>query len=162
MFARLLTDEPWLVAAGIALAAVVAGLVLHRILARILQRATHGRAPVLHAMLVRAEAPAGAVLPLIALQMVWSTAPAAMHYMAAVRHVNIVLLICALTWLAMALIDGIADGVVAQRPTDISDNLHARRIETQARVLSRSAQTLALIAGAALVLMTYPSARRPR
>jgi small-conductance mechanosensitive channel len=90
---------------------------------------------------------------------VWSSAPDGLRYIGAVQHVNAVLLICALTWFAMALISGVADGVIAQHPTNVADNLQARRIETQARVLSRSAQTIALIAGAALVLMTFPSAR---
>lgn len=152
-------DEPWLVTAAIALAAVVAALVVHRVLAAILYRATRSRTPVLYAMLKSAEPAAGAALPLIALQMVWSTAPDTLASIAAVRHVNAVLLMSALTWFAMAVVQGVANGVIAQHPTDVADNLQARRIGTQASVLSRSAQTLVLIAGAAVVLMSFPGAR---
>ena len=36
-------------------------------------------------------------------------------------------------------IGGLADGVIAKHPADVEDNLTARRIATQARVLSRTA-----------------------
>jgi small-conductance mechanosensitive channel len=158
--AEYLHEEPWLVTAGIALAGVVGALILHRILAAILHRATRGRAPVLHAMLVSAEPAAGAALPLLVLQVVWSSVPATVNYIATVRHVNAVLLIIALTWFAMSVLRGVADGVVAQHPTDVADNLQARRIETQARVLSRTGMTMILITGCAIALMTFPGARQ--
>jgi small-conductance mechanosensitive channel len=82
-----------------------------------------------------------------------------MDRIAAVRHVNGVLLILAMTWLAMAAVSGLAKGVIARHPTNVADNLQARRIETQARILSRTAMTLILIAGAAIALMTFPGAR---
>ena len=40
------------------------------------------------------------------------------------------------------------------------DNLAARRIATQARVLSRTAMTGVVMAGIALMLMTFPGARQ--
>jgi small-conductance mechanosensitive channel len=70
-----------------------------------------------------------------------------------------VLLILGMTWLAMSAVSGFAQGVIARHPTNIADNLHARRIETQARILSRTAMTIILIAGAAIALMTFPGAR---
>jgi small-conductance mechanosensitive channel len=42
----------------------------------------------------------------------------------------------------------------------MEDNLAARRIQTQARVLSRSAMVLVLIAGTAMALLTFPGARQ--
>jgi small-conductance mechanosensitive channel len=159
MLLDLYRDDPWLFVAGAAVAALIGGMVVHRILAAVLQRAARPHAPVLHSMLLAAENPAGLVIPLVALQFVWSTAPQGLPYIAAIGHVNAVLLIGAFTWFAMAVLQGLATGVVGRYPTDIADNLQARRIETQARVLSRSAQTLVLITGAALVLMTFPAAR---
>jgi small-conductance mechanosensitive channel len=160
MLADFIHDEPWLTTAGVALAAVVAALVLHRVLGAILRRALRGHTPVLHAMLLAAEPAAAAALPLLALQFVWSSAPSTLPYILTVQHVNVVLLIATFTWFLMSIVTGVADGVIALHPTDVADNLEARRIETQARVLSRSAQTLVLIAGAAVALMTFPGARQ--
>ena len=85
------------------------------------------------------SAPAGAPCRCSALQLVWQVAPNDLPLIDTVRHVNGLLLIAALTWLAIALIRGVADGVIARHPVDVEDNMQARRIHTQARVLSRSA-----------------------
>jgi small-conductance mechanosensitive channel len=94
------------------------------------------------------------------MQLVWTGAPDTLESITAVRHVNGVLLIVAMTAFVMALIGGLADGLIARNPSNVEDNLHARRVETQTRVLSRSAQTLVLIGGAAMVLMTFPGMRQ--
>ena len=106
------------------------------------------------------ERPAGAVLPLMALQAVWQAAPNDLRFIETVRHANGLLLIAALTWAVLALISGIAAGVIARHPVDIEDNLQARRIQTQAKVLSRSAMVVVAIAGVAMALMTFPGARQ--
>src|SRR3569623_2749372 len=82
-----------------------------------------------------------------------------MAHLAVARHTNGGLLIAAVTWLAMGAVSGLAQGIIARHPTDVTDNLQARRIETQARILSRSAMVLILIGGTALALMTFPGAR---
>jgi small-conductance mechanosensitive channel len=159
MLAELLRQDPWTATAVLALAAVVASLVVHRVLGTLLRRATRS-APILNAMLSAVERPAGAVLPLVALQLVWQLAPDNLRFIGNVRHVNGLLLITALTWLVSAGIRGIADGVIARHPVDVEDNMEARRVHTQARVLARSAAVLVLIAGASMALMTFPGARQ--
>ncbi|MDB5947618.1 MAG: putative small conductance mechanosensitive ion [Ramlibacter sp.] len=157
--AALMVESPWLATAAFAAAVVIAALVLHRIAGALLRRHTV-RAPVVHAMLTAIEKPAGAVLPLLALQLVWQGAPDNIAYMALVRHVNGVLLIAALTWLVIGVIQGFANGIVARNPLTMEDNLHARRIQTQTTVFARSAMVLVVIAGAAMALMTFPGARQ--
>jgi small-conductance mechanosensitive channel len=158
-FAELLREDPWTATALLATAAVVAALVLHRVGGTILRAATRG-APVLHRILTQVEQPAGAALPLLALQVVWQLAPNDLRLIGNVRHANGLLLIAALTWLLMAAIRGLSEGVIARHPVDVEDNIQARRIHTQARVLSRSAMSLVLIAGMAMALMTFPGARQ--
>ena len=156
---ELLQGNPWAATAIVALLATVAALIAHRIGRALLLRAVRG-APLMHAIIEAMEHPAGAALPLIALQMVWTGAPDDLLYIESVRHVNALLLIGALTWLAMDAIGGLATGVIARHPVTIEDNLQARRIQTQARVLSRSAMVLVLLGGAAMALMTFPGARQ--
>lgn len=151
--------HPWTAAALAGAVGVALALVLHRLGGAVLRRAT--RQSVLLAAMVKAcERPASAVLPLLALQAVWQASPNDLRFIDSVRHVNGLLLIAALTWLALAVIGGLADGVIARHPVDVEDNLQARRIQTQAKVLARSAMVIVLIAGTAMALMTFPGARQ--
>jgi small-conductance mechanosensitive channel len=148
------------VATGIvALISIVIALVAYRIGGLLLLRATR-RTPVLNAMVRALHSPARWVMPLVAMQLVWQAAPDNIRYIDSVRHLNALLLIGGLTWLVISAINGITDGVIAQHPADVDDNLHARRIQTQARVLSRTATLTALVAGLAIMLMTFPGARQ--
>ncbi|WP_332813846.1 mechanosensitive ion channel family protein [Ramlibacter sp.] len=156
---EVLWQEHWLATALLAAGALVVGLVVHYVLGRLLRRATRS-APILHAVLVNGQAAAGFAWPLLALQLVLQLAPDTLWLIDGLRHLNGVLLIAALTWLAMAAIEGLANGVVAQHPVDVEDNMQARRVHTQARVLSRSAMVVALIAGTSMALMTFPGARQ--
>lgn len=156
---EMLTHNPWLATAALALVAVICAGVLHRIGGIVLRRATRAT-PLLHTIIMSADRAASAVLPLIALQVVWLAAPDELQRIASVRHANGVLLIMALTWLAISLVSGLSAGVIARNPSDVVDNLHARRIQTQAKVLSRSAMVVILIAGCAMALMTFPGARQ--
>lgn len=45
-------------------------------------------------------------------------------------------------------------------PVDVADNLRARRLITQARVLTRSAHAIVVVLGLAFVLLTLPGARQ--
>lgn len=76
------------------------------------------------------------------------------------RHVNAVLLIMALTWFIVRCIAAIGDTIIELNPADIADNLHARRIQTQTRVLARSAMVLTVIVGMGMALMTLPLMRQ--
>ena len=159
VLADLLRQDPWTATAVLALVAIVAAMVAHYLIGRVLRRATRG-APVLNSMLAAVQQPAGAVLPLAALLFVWTFSDDHLRAIDGVRHLNGLLLIGAVTWLAMAAVQGLAQGVIAQHPVNVEDNIQARRIQTQARVLARSAMTIVLIAGAAMALMTFPGARQ--
>jgi small-conductance mechanosensitive channel len=152
-------QSPWVATALFAALAVLAALVFHRVVGG-LARKHSARAPIVHAMLLAVQKPAGAAWPLLALQLVWQAAPDSLEHIALVRHANGVLLIAALTWLVIGAIQGFARGIVARNPLTIQDNLHARRIQTQTLVFARSAMVLVLIAGTAMALMTFPGARQ--
>ena len=154
-----LLAHPWFGTWLAALIAVPLALLVHRIGGLVLMRVTRP-APALHAMVIHCKAVARLVLPLAALQLVWQAAPDELRFLASVRHLNGLLLIAASTWLVLKAIGGFADGVLAQHPSDIADNLQARRVLTQTRVLARTAMTVVLVAGGAMMLMTFPGARQ--
>jgi small-conductance mechanosensitive channel len=155
----LLQHDPWTVVAGVALAALIGAQILHRVGRALLERATRS-APVIRAVLAATERAASAALPLAATQLVWAAAPDDLAHIAGVRHVNGLLLIAALTWMLLRAIAGLAAGIIARHPVSVDDNLNARRIHTQANVLSRTAMVIVILAGTAMALMTFPGARQ--
>jgi len=157
--AQVLQENPWLATALIALVAAIGATMVHRYGRALVLRATRG-STMLQAVFTETESAAGAVLPLAALQVVWTAAPDDLRFIQNIQHVNGLLLIAALTWLAMRVITGIGNGVIARHPVTMEDNLQARRIQTQANVLARSASVVILLAGTAMGLMTFPGARQ--
>ncbi|MDK3022342.1 mechanosensitive ion channel [Cupriavidus taiwanensis] len=159
MHLDILLDHPWFGTWTAALVAVIVALIVHRLGGLLLLRMTRAT-PVLHAIVVKSRAPAKAVLPLLALQTVWQAAPDDLRWIDSVRHLNGLLMIIATTWLAVRIIAGLAQGIMARHPVDVADNIGARRIHTQTRVLSRIAMSLVVLMGAAMLLMTFPGARQ--
>lgn len=146
-----------LLAAAIAVAVVLLALIVCDAL---LVRLARGSAA-LSAVVQRCRSPARIVLPLVATQLVWHAAPDDLFAIGRVQHANGVLLIAALTWMAVRAVRGLGEGVIASNPFDGGpDNLRARRIATQARVLTRTVMVMVLIAGASMILMTFPGARQ--
>jgi len=76
-----------------------------------------------------------------------------------VRHANSILLVILLTWMVLAVLDVITQAVLDGHDTAADDNLQARRVHTQLRVLKRVLTTIVIIIGGAAVLMTFPSVR---
>ena len=142
-------------------AAIVFGLALaaHRIGRRIVLRLVRGR-PVWREVTHRIDLPSLALLPLLALQALGQALPSELPGLAGLQHLDGVLLIGALAWTAIGAIEGVAAAILARHPIDVTDNLQARRIHTQTRVLSRAAIGLAAVIGAAFALMTFPGARQ--
>ena len=151
--------HPWFGTWIAVLVAVPLALLIHRIGGLVLKRITRP-APAVHAMVLNCHAPARLVLPFLALLLVFQAAPDDLRFIGSVRHFNGLLLIAATTWLTVRAISGFADGVLAQHPSDVADNLQARRVLTQTRVLARTAMSVVLVAGGAMMLMTFPGARQ--
>jgi small-conductance mechanosensitive channel len=153
-----ISANPWVATLVAATLAVFVALAAHHAARRLLGRFVDD--VMLRALLERTKRASAFAWPLLALQAVWQAAPNDLMWMDGVRHANALALIAALTALAMGLIAGLADGLIARHPASVENNLTARRIQTQARVLSRSAMVIVLIAGTAMALLTFPGARQ--
>jgi len=144
------------------LAALVAILILSlvsRSLTRVMTRLTPSGG-FLHELTSRSSSPIHLLLPLVALQMVWNSAANDMVLIAGLRHVTSVAIIASFSRLGLCAVTAVEQFIVARNPVDIADNLRARRIQTQTRVLTRTLSVLVLILGAAGILMTFPSVRQ--
>ena len=106
-----------------------------------------------------AAGPALAVAALLALQAVLQSAPNDLPWIDAARHLEALLLIAAGTWLALRLTSAITESVALRYPANDVDNLAARRIQTQTRVLTRILATLVALVGVSLALLTFPAVR---
>lgn len=151
-------QHPFLVFAAAVIASLVIGFVVQAIGRRILQRITK-RFSVVDALVRRTIGPMQLVMPLIFLQFVLLAAPDDWTFMPRIRHIIGLIFIAAMTWLVIRCIAGFTDTIVSLRPLTSSDNLHARRIQTQAKVLARSLMFIATLIGGALMLMTFPEIR---
>jgi small-conductance mechanosensitive channel len=155
-------SQPWTRLAIIALLALVAAMIVFRVL-RYGARRLLSKDDVLAVVLLRCEQPFELVLPLLALQFALLDATTnRLHgtWLNALHHAITIAVIAALTWLCVRAISGIERVVALRHPSDIEDNLRARTVQTQARVLSRTAMFLFGLLGVATVLMTFPSVRQ--
>lgn len=117
------------------------------------------RFSLVQSLLRRTAGPMQLVVPLIFLQMVLLAAPDDWNFMPRARHITGLVFIIAMTWLVIRSIGGLADMIMSIRPATEADNLHARRIQTQTKVIARALMGLAGIVGVALMLMTFPAIR---
>jgi len=78
----------------------------------------------------------------------------------ALRRLLAVLTIVAATWATVRLIGAVAVAVMRKHRVDVPDNLEARRVHTQLRVIARILSFVVVIVGASAILMTFPSVRQ--
>jgi small-conductance mechanosensitive channel len=150
---------PWLTISIAATAAVLVALLAQVLLWTALRRLTRF-STVAHAVAELTAMPGRLVLPLFALQFVIAAAPEDLRFRAVVSHALSVLLIAALTWLVIRGVGAVGEAIIRLNPATAGDNLQARRVQTQTRVLTRTFMFFALLVGAASALMTFPGMRQ--
>jgi small-conductance mechanosensitive channel len=116
--------------------------------------------PLMSVILRYIEKPALVVLVLLLIEFVWTEAPETLRFIAPLRDATAFALIGAFTWLSVRLAGAIGEAIIQAHPIDSIDNLQARRIHTQARVLARSIMVVIVIVGIGGALMTIPSVRQ--
>lgn len=104
--------------------------------------------------------PARVALPLFALQLVVAAMPTGLPLESLLRHTTSLLLIGSVTWFTVKAVAGIAEGVIRLNPSDIENNLEARRVQTHTRVLARTLMVFLTLLGTALALMLFPGVRQ--
>jgi small-conductance mechanosensitive channel len=150
---------PWLETGSSAIIAVIVMLIALRVGTLVIRRLAQ---PSITATTVlrHVARPLRYLLPLAGLQIVWNSAPPDLHLLGLVRHINSLLLIAAITWLGMQSIAGVGSAIEVLNPISIEDNLQARRIHTQSRVMLRVMMSVVMLIGLSSVLMTFPGIRQ--
>lgn len=150
--------HPWAITAIWAAAALVVATVACRPAFAAAHRLAHSR-PIPETLVKRSEAPLRLLVYVLAMQAVLQAAPPGLAWMGAVQRLILVLTIGATTWLGVRLVSAIGKGIILSHPSNIADNLYARRIQTQTRVLTSTAVTFIVLFGVAAALVTFPSVR---
>ncbi|MDE3155612.1 MAG: mechanosensitive ion channel [Acidobacteriota bacterium] len=143
------------------LVAIGAALVVHRIVFAGLRRlARPGGRMVDDSLLRHGEAPARLILPILAAFIALPGLGLPPHAEAVVRQVVALGTIASFTWLSIALTEVFQDLVAARYVLTTSDNLAARKVQTQVQVLRRVLVFIILIVGLSVGLMTFPAVRQ--
>ncbi len=159
-FLYLWAGDPW-VRLGLALVAGLVLALLIRVAAYAALKRVAKRQPLLCDILRRASAPMEWVLPLLAVTVslrLWPASSAALF--ALLQHLSLIALLVACTWLTVCCIGAFEDAAIRHHPTDVADNLQARRVVTQVRVLGRTADVIVIVLGASIILLTIPGVRQ--
>jgi small-conductance mechanosensitive channel len=108
-----------------------------------------------------ARVPAALVLPLVAIQLFFPVVEPLLPpgLFGALRHALGLGLIAGVAWLVLSISRIVDDALGLRFRMDVSDNLAARRIHTQATVLRRSITVLVVILTLGVMLMTFPQVR---
>lgn len=147
-----------IVAVAVVIAIIVA-VIVHRIGIVLLRRLARNRPLATNATRIACRASQWCVI-LFAIRIVLTAAPDDTPWLQSLSYLCTVALILALTWLAMKGIDSVGTTVIQLNPYDTADNLKARRVLTQTRVLTRSAYFVIGVLGLSFVLLTLPGARQ--
>jgi small-conductance mechanosensitive channel len=153
--------QPWVRLGVTVIVALLLAIVVHRMVRALLWRLSAGH-PMAREMLKRARAPMGWLVPLLVLVVALRARPEAqdLHLAGTVEQVLVIALVAVATWLGVRCI-GAAEFFFSRRfPVDTRDNLHARRVLTQTRVLGRTASVLLILIGLAACLMMIPGVRQ--
>jgi small-conductance mechanosensitive channel len=76
------------------------------------------------------------------------------------RRFDLLALVTAATWLGVRCVRAVADTVIDINPDTAATNIEARRIRTQAKVLSHTASALIILVGLGLAFSTMPLMRQ--
>jgi small-conductance mechanosensitive channel len=142
------------------LVALVLGYVVRAVLLAVARRAHARAADGMRTQIVEAIAvPAAVALPLLFLSIAVASTPLWLDWRRAIQHALALLGMLCLVWLIVRVIGAVERVIVQRYPVDVENNLRARRVQTQARVLSRMAQVAVILVGISLALMTFPAIR---
>jgi small-conductance mechanosensitive channel len=150
----------WLVSVIVFAAAVLAALLVHWLIFRVLNRLAENRALFWRSLVQRGRRPARFAILVFALSVAAGVAPMSPTQTSVMQHVLLVAFIGLLGWLS-----GIALGIWAtlylrHYQLDVENNLLARKHTTQMRILQRVAMILIVVITIAAMLMTFDQVRQ--
>jgi small-conductance mechanosensitive channel len=153
--------DTFLKSSGIVLGSILVGLIAHFLLIRILKTIGKKNESILFQSLARnLRGPILLAFPLIALSIGVLSLDVPAETMNSVRHVLGILLTIAISWLVAKFIQVIEDLVLEKFKIDDTDNLRARKIQTQMQFFKRAAIVFIGILALALILTSFEKVKQ--
>jgi small-conductance mechanosensitive channel len=150
--------QNWAWSAGVIGGAALIALLIYRVVYSALRRVAARTTSIADESFIRHSAhPAKLIFPVVAIFLVTPGLPLEHEAIGNLRHALVIILIGAVAWLLVSLLNVIEDLFAARYRTDVSNNLQARRIKTQVKVLRRISTVVVVVVGLAAALMTFPS-----
>lgn len=149
---------PILAIAAIAAAAAITAWGAAALMLRAAARVAAGRAAWV-ACVGAVREPLRMLAASFAMTVVFHAAPDDLRFVSTLRHLGLLLVIAGATWSAIRAVGATATVLALLHPTQQADNLSARRVQTQARVISRTLSALIGIVGFGLALVSFPNVR---
>ena len=161
LIAHYWNSDPWARLGMALVVALLASLLLRTAAYAVLHRLAR-RHPVAADMLGRGSAPMEWLIPLLMLVAALRVVPDTdvLPAFTLIQHVMAVALIVSVTWLALRCLGTLELVAIRRYPLNVSDNLSARRMVTQVRVLRRTANVVVVIIGLGAALLTIPGVRQ--
>jgi small-conductance mechanosensitive channel len=161
MQAILQETQKFLHSLAVAGGAVGTGLVIHYLIYKIAGVVARRSSKVLNIAIVKhSRGPMRIILPLLAVSFVLPFPELSSTWSNYVEHIISLLLIAAIAWLVTQFVGVLQDVAVRHYRIDVSDNLRARKIQTQLKILKRIVTVAVSILAIALMLMTFSSVRQ--
>ncbi|MCL5268404.1 MAG: mechanosensitive ion channel family protein [Bacteroidetes bacterium] len=155
-----LEGETWLWGACILLAAILIGLLVHKIFYGALLKITARTEGILDDSFVRhSKKPAKLIFPLLGIFLVMPIVHFPPAVAATINHTLGLCVIAAVAWLLIALTKVLSDMMAAKYDVSVKDNLTARRVLTQVHVLRRITIVIVSVVALSIMLMTFPEIR---
>lgn len=156
---ELLSSYPWIALLLQCLLAAAVGLVVHAVAERLVRRFGR-RYPTVLRITDYTHRTTRVLVPLLLVHLALTDAPVPAGVLAGLRQLLSIIVIVLVTLLAIRVIAALADATAARHPTNIADNLQARSVQTQVRVLARITMVLIGLLGLGSMLMTFPNVRQ--
>lgn len=146
---------------GMLVAAVLAALVLHYLLFRMLDRLARGTQTIVDDSLVKhLRRPSRFIIPILAVTFLLPFLTVPPRFLIFLQQTFSLLLIISVAWLFIKLVYVLEDLVLNQYSMDIKDNLEARRVHTQIQILKKVVIVVVGVLALAAALMTFEKVRQ--
>lgn len=151
--------HPEIVFAAIGVVAIIVALLVSQIGLIAMRRAAKGYSfPTI--VIDNIRQPTRWLLCFVVLQVASNAIPGEIKYLDSLQHILLLGIICAVSWLGVRLAKGTSIAVLDRYSQEEVQTVHARRVQTQARLLARTIMTVIAIIGFSAALMTFPTVRQ--
>ena len=143
--------------------ALIAGFIIHAIITFILNRSSVRKKTAFNGIELRLEhlkGPLGSLIPAICISIALAFVKTTPELSNIVNHIIHLWIIASIIWLSIRIIYISRDLVLNHYQINVKDNLQARRIYTQIRVIVRVLTALILIIGLSIMLMSFSKVRQ--